>query len=305
MQRKGFPLTIDDLRSIAYQLAEQLQIKHRFNKEKEKAGYGFIRLFLSRHPEISIRKSEGVSLARLTAMNKPEVDAYFNLLESVLMNDGEMLEPSHIFNMDETGVQLNNRPGYVLAAKGSKAVSTVTSTEKGETITVLACCSAEGTFLPPACIMKGKNKKAEFDDGMPPGSKIFMSQKSAYITSAIFLDWLKIHFVPRKPLGKVLLLLDGHSTHCNSVEMLEYAEQNDIVLLSMPSHTSHYLQPLDRAVFKSLKAHFYEQCRLWLNQNPSRRITRLSFGLLLNKAWGKAATRKRYCRIQSYRSQPF
>lgn len=289
MQAKGFPLTIDDVRKIAYQLAEQLHLKHRFNKETEKAGYDFVKLFLGRHPDITIRKSEGVSLARSNAMNRREVDAYFNLLENVLMVDDVMMKPSHIFNMDETGLQLNNRPDHVLAAKGSKAVSTVTSTEKGETITVIACCNAEGTFLPPACIMKGKNKKPEFEDGMPPGSKVFMSPKSAYITSAIFLEWMKTHFVQRKPAGKVLLLLDGHSTHCNSVEMLEYAEQNDIVLLSMPSHTSHYLQPLDRAVFKSLKTHFYEQCRLWLKQNSGRRITRLTFGSLLNKAWGKAA----------------
>ncbi|CAG5051514.1 unnamed protein product [Parnassius apollo] len=159
-------------------------------------------------------------------MNKLEVDAYFELLESILTVDDGVLKPSCIFNMDETGLQLNNRPGHVLAEKGTKAVSTVTSTEKGETITVIACCNAE----------------------------------------------------------------DGHSTHCNSVEMLEYAKDNDITLLSMPSHTSHYLQPLDRTVFKSLKTHFYEQCRLWLKQNPGRRITRLSFGRLLNKAWGKAAS---------------
>ncbi|CAG5055608.1 unnamed protein product [Parnassius apollo] len=223
-------------------------------------------------------------------MNKLEVDAYFELLESILTVDDGVLKPSCIFNMDETGLQLNNRPGHVLAEKGTKAVSTVTSTEKGETITVIACCNAEGTFLPPACIMKGKNKKPEFEDGMPPGSKLFMSPKSAYITSDLFIEWLKTHFVPRKPAGRVLLLLDGHSTHCNSVEMLEYAKDNDITLLSIPSHTSHYLQPLDRTVFKSLKTHFYEQCRLWLKQNPGRRITRLSFGRLLNKAWVKAAS---------------
>lgn len=58
----------------------------------------------------------------------------------------------------------------------------------------------------------------------------------------------------------------------------------------MPSHTSHYLQPLDRSVFKSLKTHFYEQCRLWMKPNPGRRITRLSFGALLNRAWGKEAS---------------
>ncbi|CAG4982320.1 unnamed protein product [Parnassius apollo] len=183
-------------------------------------------------------------------MNKLEVDAYFELLESILKVDDGVLKPSCIFNMDETGLQLNNRPGHVLAEKGIKAVSTVTSTEKGETITVIVCCNAED----------------------------------------LFIEWLKTHFVPRKPAGRVLLLLDGHSTHCNSVEMLEYAKDNDITLLSMPSHTSHYLQPLDRTVFKSLKTHFYEQCRLWLKQNPGRRITRLSFGRLLNKAWGKAAS---------------
>lgn len=40
---------------------------------------------------------------------------------------------------------------------------------------------------------------------------------------------LHIWFVPRKPAGKILLLLDGHSTLRNSVEILEYAEENYIV----------------------------------------------------------------------------
>lgn len=58
----------------------------------------------------------------------------------------------------------------------------------------------------------------------------------------------------------------------------------------MPSHTFHFLQPLDRSVFKSLKTNFYEQCRLWLQQYPNRQIKRSFFGELLNKAWIKAAT---------------
>ncbi|CAF4927438.1 unnamed protein product [Pieris macdunnoughi] len=43
-----------------------------------------------------------------------------------------------------------------------------TSTEKGETITVVGCCNAEGNFIPPACIMKWQRKKPEFEDGLPP-----------------------------------------------------------------------------------------------------------------------------------------
>ncbi|KAK9679894.1 Endonuclease-reverse transcriptase [Popillia japonica] len=123
--------------------------------------------------------------------------------------------------MDETGLQLNNTPEHVVAIKGSKNVAAVTSSEKGETISITACCNAEGAFTPPVCIFKEKNKKAEFEDGMPTGAGVFMGGKSAYVTKELFLKWLKQQFVPREPVGKVLLLLDGHSAHCSSVETLE------------------------------------------------------------------------------------
>ncbi|KAK9751754.1 hypothetical protein QE152_g4856 [Popillia japonica] len=52
-----------------------------------------------------------------------DVDAYFQLLEQVLTDNDLMGKANCIFNMDESDLQLNNRPGYVLAEKGSKAVS--------------------------------------------------------------------------------------------------------------------------------------------------------------------------------------
>ncbi|KAI4460733.1 helix-turn-helix psq domain [Holotrichia oblita] len=77
MQSKGFPLTIDDLRVIAFKFAEQLQIKHRFNGTDEKAGYDWVQLFLKRDPDISLRKSKGVSYARSEDMNKVVFKAGF------------------------------------------------------------------------------------------------------------------------------------------------------------------------------------------------------------------------------------
>lgn len=290
MQMNGFPLTRDDVRSLAYNFATQLGIQHRFNNNNEKAGYDWLQLFLSRHPDISVRKSEGVSLARVQGMDRSEVAEYFSLLKNILEENELINKPSALFNMDETGLQLNNRPGQVLAEKGSKVVHTITSGEKGETITVIACCNAEGMFLPPVSIMKGKNKKQEWEDNMPPGSVVMMSEKSAYVNTAIFLNWLKNHFFPRKPAGKVLLIMDGHASHCNSVEVLEFADENDIILLCLPSHTTHYLQPLDRAVFKSVKHYFYTACAKWLTNHPNRKLTRIQFGELLSETWGKAAT---------------
>lgn len=98
-------------------------------------------------------------------------------------NDGFFGKPGNIYNTDETGLQLNTRAGQVLAEKGSKSVPSISPSEKGETITVLACCNAERVHLPPYCVLNGENAKAEWADGMPPSSRVRMSEKSAYVMS--------------------------------------------------------------------------------------------------------------------------
>ncbi|XP_023312222.1 CENP-B homolog protein 2-like [Anoplophora glabripennis] len=223
-------------------------------------------------------------------MNLKDVQDYFKLLSDTLLEKNLINKPSNIFNIDETGLQLNNRPEYVVDEKGSKNVTAVTSGEKGETISVIVCCNAEGMFIPPTCIFKGKNKKNEYEDGMPAGSVVVMSEKSAYVNTTIFFDWIKAQFVPRKPDGPVVLILDGHSSHVSSVELLEYAEQNNITLLCLQSHTTQFLQPLDRALFKAFKLYYYAACYTFIRVNPTRSINRLQFGKLMCEAWSKAAT---------------
>jgi hypothetical protein len=61
--------------------------------------------------------------------------------------------------MDECGLKMNNEPGTVVATKGSRDVHHVASGERGETISLIACCNAEGKFLPPHYIFKEKRKK--------------------------------------------------------------------------------------------------------------------------------------------------
>ncbi|KAJ8882261.1 hypothetical protein PR048_018749 [Dryococelus australis] len=44
-----------------------------------------------------------------------------------------------------------------------------------------------------------------------------------------------------------LLVLDGHSTHFSDLDILQFAVDNNITMISIPPHTSHYIQPLDRS----------------------------------------------------------
>lgn len=288
LQKQGFAPTRTEVRKIAFNLAELLGIRHKFKNGK--AGRVWLQSFLRRNPDISVRKAENTSVARAIGMSREIVSKYFTLLQTVLAENELFGKPGHIFNTDETGLQLNTRPEHVLAEIGSKSVPAISPGEKGETISVIACCSAEGVYLPPYCIFKGKNRKNEWAEGTPPGSQICMSEKSAYVNSKIFLEWLTQHFFPRKPPGKVLLMLDGHTSHTTNIDALEFAERNEIIIFCFPPHCTHYLQPLDRAFFKSLKGYFYEACRRMVLADPNKKINRLQFGKLLGDAWGKSAT---------------
>lgn len=285
----GFAPDRTTVRTLAYKFAEKLNIQHKFSAVKEMAGFAWLQSFLERNPELSVRQAEGLSLARARGMNRQDVNEFYKLLETTL-TDYELLEkPSHIFNMDETGVQLLNKAGKVITNRGSKDVHLLTSKERGENVTVIACCSADGKFIPPVLIFKGVNRKPEFSDGLPAGSKVYMNRKSSFINSELFLKWLKEQFIPHKPAGKCLLILDGHTSHSTDCEMLETADDNDIILLCLPSHCTQALQPLDRSFFRPFKAYFNQEAQLWMKNHSSRNFTRYQAGTVIGKAWIRAA----------------
>lgn len=275
---------------MAFHFAEKLTIKHTFSKEDQKAGNQWLRSFLDRNPDLSIRQAEGLSLARAKGMNREEVGNFFELLTKILTENNLIGRPGNIFNMDEAGIQIINKPSKVLAPKGAKDVHVLTSRERGENVTVIGCCNAEGTFLPPVLILKGVNKKQEFADGLPAGSSVHMNKKSSFINSQIFLYWLKEHFIPRKPAGKTILIMDGHSSHCSDVEMLELAERHDLILLCLPSHCTQAIQPLDKSFFGPLKIYWNQEAKTWMLNHPSRNLSRYQVGEILGKAWMRAAT---------------
>ena len=73
-----------------------------------------------------------------------------------------------------------------------------------------------------------------------------------------FLAWLKIIFLKFVVVERpVILLTDGHKTHIN----IDVCCENYITLFCLSPHTTHALQPLDVAVFKSIKDSFAKAVR--------------------------------------------
>lgn len=81
-----------------------------FNNKKGKAGYNWLQLFLFRHPDLSLRKPESISLAKVQRMNHDEVKKYFNLLSTTTEENDLLNKPGGIFAIAESGLQLNSRP---------------------------------------------------------------------------------------------------------------------------------------------------------------------------------------------------
>lgn len=87
-----------------------------------------------------------------------------------------------------------------------------------------------------------------------------------------------------------LLVVDGHSTHIKDPDLLSFANDNGIIMICLPPHTTHWLQPLDRSIFKPMKCYYYEAVNVWVRNNPGQSLGKCEFGKLFNTAWGKSAT---------------
>ncbi|POS82631.1 hypothetical protein EPUL_004731, partial [Erysiphe pulchra] len=87
--------------------------------------------------------------------------------------------------------------------------------------------------------------------------------KNGWTTNELGLEWLK-HFdryTKTRHVGVYrLLILDGHESH-NSQEFKDFCEENKIITLCMPPHSSHILQPLDVCCFAVLKVRYSQRIR--------------------------------------------
>jgi hypothetical protein len=126
--------------------------------------------------------------------------------------------------------------------------------------------------------------------GAPPGSLVDFSE-SGYINSDLFVKWLE-HFVEHvKPTTeeKALLVLDGHSTHSKNMEAIKIARENGVLLLQLPGHTTHRLQPLDVAVFKPFQTFYDAAVSKWLRSNPDENVTQFVVTASLAETYSEAA----------------
>lgn len=284
-----FGLSTRDMRKLAYQFASVNELKHPTNWDAlGMASKDWLTAFLKRNPYLSIRTAESTSLARAMNFNKENVRRFFDNLADVF--DRHHFEPQNIYNVDETGCTTVQKPTKVLATKGVKQVGSITSQERGTLVTMCLAVSAIGNSVPPMLVFPLARYHDHFIRDGPSGCH-GAANKSGWMKEDDFLEFLKHFAIYAKPSenGKVLLILDNHSSHL-SLPVINFCRENFITLLSFPPHTSHKLQPLDRTVFGPFKRAYNNECDNWMRSNPGKRMTIYNIPGIIRNALPQAIT---------------
>jgi hypothetical protein len=127
-----------------------------------------------------------------------------------------------------------------------------------EWLTINFVVNAAGTTLLGFYIFRGKMICDNYIQFCKPWT-CMATQSKAWMITFLFKEFSFFfkRFIPSgiSITNRHLLILDGHGSHV-TLEAIEQAQEFGLDMITLPSHTSHALQPLDVVSFKPFKSAF-------------------------------------------------
>jgi len=286
LSERGFPVTKTQLLNNVTYLIKQLDRKTPFTNGQ--LGRHWYESFLHRHPEISIRVAQNLPKSR-ASMTEDILLNWFKKIEQHLV-EKELLDidGTRIFNCDESAFYLCPKGERVLVRKGDKAVYSFTQNDEKECLTVLFMTNATGALVPPMIVFSYEIIPYSVSQSVPINWSIgksengWMTAETFYeYISNIFEPWLTTHNIERS----IILYVDGHSSHL-TLPVAQFCMDHQryiIELIALFPNAIHLIQPLDVALFRTLKSSWRDCTNNWRVQNQ-RNLRREDFGPLLKKA---------------------
>lgn len=270
----GYPFTISELKRFVKHYLDRKGVRSVLKNNLP--GIEWCNLFLGRHDELRQRNSDNIK--RVRAELGPEVIcSYFDHLETTLEN----VEADNIINYDETN--LTDDPGKirVIVRRGVKHAHRTIDFSKSST-SVMFAATGSGLFLPPYIVYKAKNLYPEWLQGGPDGC-YYNRSETGWFDAPIFEDWFEkvalVYF--RRLNGKKVIIGDNLGSHL-SLKVLQLCKTHNIHFVFLPPNSTHLLQPLDVAVFRSIKAAWRKILNEWKLQNRGC-LPKTEFPRLLRK----------------------
>ncbi|KFY30724.1 hypothetical protein V493_01714 [Pseudogymnoascus sp. VKM F-4281 (FW-2241)] len=283
----GNHVRIKLIRSLAFSIARQ---RSTTDKAIKPPGKNWPQGFVKRHPALKAKRLRAMDWKRHDNNIYDKVINWFEVIENVVKDPTILSE--NVYNMDETGVMLCMLGSVKVLVRRDDSRGYRGAGVKRTMVTAIECISANGRSLLPLIIWPATTHRSNWTTFPTPGWHYAWSE-SGYTDSKISLEWLTRVFDPQtkgQANGKPrVLICDGFGTH-ETLEMLEYCFENNIILCRLPSHTSHKLQPCDVGVFAPLKAAYRDEAErlYWVTKT----IGKEHFTSLYSPARDKAFTKR-------------
>jgi hypothetical protein len=261
---QGFPIRHDMLRAMAEHLILGRNGTSRRNTvSTHVVGHNWASRFVKRHQDLQSIITMSIGRPRSTACTAENLNKWFDTFRDNMKRYKP--DTADIYNIGETTLSIGSAAEmYAVIDKHQGSIDNAAKAAKGELLITIECVSADGsTILPPFVIFEGKHLQSTWiSDGIPDNWMAATSPRG-WTSNELGLRWLEQHFEPNtRPAGRGrsryrFLILDGHGSHITP-DFQDSCAKHKIVLLSLPAHTSHMLQPLDVSILTPVK-HLFKQ----------------------------------------------
>ncbi|KOB66553.1 Jerky protein, partial [Operophtera brumata] len=259
MEKTGFPLTVQEVKVLISDYIKRNGFRSRNN--------------------LSLKKPQSVETARRKACNPFIVYNYYDLLQKTQQELELTAKPQNIYNLDETSFCCDPSKAKVMGQVGYRSTRTTSSPGRDNT-TVLLAANALGGKIPPLISFPG-----EWVYQDETVNTAYAVSRKGWMETSIFEKYIKDVFIPAIGSERpVLLIYDGHSTHCD-LSVIELAVANGITILKLPPHSSHILQPLDCSTMKPLKDRWESELIKWQRLHVGAKLPKSEFARILTNIW--------------------
>lgn len=208
--------------------------------------------FLKRHPTFIKRRQVPQEAIRAAAYDLKDIESWFTRLAALFEEYG--IQPEDCWNMDETGFRIGIGKGHYILTEHPEQVHSLPMASNRESLTVVEAISAAGEVVPAMLVIAAKTHQAAWFESLHNDTLVGVAD-TGYMNDELMLAWIA-HFEKhsaRYQRGSWrLLLLDGYGSH-HTLEFINYCEEHRIIPFGLPSHSTHFLQPLDVVVFQPYK----------------------------------------------------
>ncbi|KAI5709120.1 hypothetical protein M8J76_010692 [Diaphorina citri] len=278
MNSAGFPVT----RNLIVETVSKLIIElGRPNTFKDNVpGRSWFNSFTRRHPSLNqvITRNTGDLTTEKLIQWRQQLSTYLekhNLLHVIR-------QPTRVFNSREAAFCLcPSKSTQMVVRRNFKYTSNLN--EEKDYLTIQLTGNADGMLAPPLLIVPYERMPLAMGRSIP-GSWMIGKASSGWKTSEIFLDYISNGFLPwlqKKQIElPVTLFVDGHASH-SSMALGKFCKEHGIYLISLSPNYADIVQPMDVAVFKTLRTTWKKALTRWKSEH-GRTFKRTDFAALID-----------------------